>query len=314
LQAALAWEPGQAADSQPSLTIQAPSLKELLSEENMGLGTQDYTVQEGDSFWSVAADYDTDVDTLIALNTDVQPETLQPGQKLKVVQAFHGLTYMVQPGDTLYDIASSHHLSPEQIREANAMGRDNTVKVGEMIFLPGARSRESTRNTVVSRSGTVRRESSPRTAATTAAAPAPAAPAPAPAAPAPAPSPKKSSGWIWPLDGGMYTSEFGWRGRDFHEGMDIAVPIGTVAVAAKGGTVEFAGWHGGYGYMVLIDHGDGTKSRYAHASALLVTAGTAVEQGQPVIKVGSTGNSTGPHLHFEIIVNGTPQDPRNYLP
>lgn len=119
--------------------------------------------------------------------------------------------------------------------------------------------------------------------------------------------------WQWPITGGMISSEFGGRWGGVHTGIDIAVPAGTEAVAVVAGTVEFSGWDGGYGYCVIIDHGDGVKTRYAHASAILVTTGDKVAQGAPVIQVGTTGHTTGPHLHFEVIVNGTAQNPRNFL-
>jgi murein DD-endopeptidase MepM/ murein hydrolase activator NlpD len=310
----LAWEPrfdrfGYGADGQSLPESLSPTLRELLTEEDSGFAAQTYTVLEGDSFWSIASEYNTDVDTLMSMNTFVQPELLQPGQKLNVARAFHGMTHTVQPGDTLTGIAADYAVTASQVRQANAMGRGSTLKVGEMIFVPGARPRETSRDMVVSRGAAVRRESAQPVATATA------APAPAPErTTAPAKPASAKSTWIWPLDGGLYSSEFGWRGNDFHEGIDIAVPTGTVAVAARGGTVAFAGYHDGYGYYVMINHGDGTKSRYAHASALLVTAGAVVDQGQPVIRVGSTGHSTGPHLHFEIIVDGKPCNPRDFLP
>jgi murein DD-endopeptidase MepM/ murein hydrolase activator NlpD len=98
-----------------------------------------------------------------------------------------------------------------------------------------------------------------------------------------------------------------------HEGIDIAAGLGTPIRAAAAGTVIHAGWLGGYGNLVVLDHGDGLATAYAHASAILVGVGQSVAQGQTLSLVGSTGNSTGPHLHFEVRVNGSAVDPLLYL-
>jgi murein DD-endopeptidase MepM/ murein hydrolase activator NlpD len=98
-----------------------------------------------------------------------------------------------------------------------------------------------------------------------------------------------------------------------HEGIDIAASSGTPILAAASGTVIHAGWLGGYGNLVVVDHGDGLATAYAHASSILVGVGQRVSQGQTVSLVGSTGNSSGPHLHFEVRVNGTAVDPLGYL-
>lgn len=113
-----------------------------------------------------------------------------------------------------------------------------------------------------------------------------------------------STGFIWPADG-VFTSGFGWRWGRIHAGIDIAAPIGTPILAAASGTVEFAGWSdGGYGNMIDIRHADGTITRYAHMNDLYVKEGQTVSQSQTIGAMGSTGFSTGPHLHFEIRPNG----------
>ena len=98
-----------------------------------------------------------------------------------------------------------------------------------------------------------------------------------------------------------------------HYGLDIAVPTGTPIRAAAAGRVTFAGRRGGYGYLVIIDHGKGVETRYAHNSKLLVSAGDRVERGQIIARSGNTGNSTGPHLHFEIRYRAKAVDPYKYL-
>jgi murein DD-endopeptidase MepM/ murein hydrolase activator NlpD len=121
-----------------------------------------------------------------------------------------------------------------------------------------------------------------------------------------------ASGFIWPVNGAV-VSGFGWRGSRMHEGIDITASSGTPIWAAAAGTVIWASWRGGYGNCVVLDHGNGLATLYAHASAILVGVGQSVGQGETIALVGSTGNSSGPHLHFEVRVNGTAVDPLGYL-
>ncbi len=129
---------------------------------------------------------------------------------------------------------------------------------------------------------------------------------------APANSVPSSAGFIWPLNGTL-TSPFGWRWGRMHEGIDISVSSGTPVVASAAGTVIAAGWMGGYGNLVLIDHGNGIATAYGHNTSVAVSAGQFVAQGQLIAYSGNTGHSTGPHVHFEVRVNGSPVDPLGYL-
>jgi murein DD-endopeptidase MepM/ murein hydrolase activator NlpD len=121
-----------------------------------------------------------------------------------------------------------------------------------------------------------------------------------------------AAGFIWPVNGPV-VSGYGMRWGRMHEGIDIAAGTGTPIWAAAAGTVIHAGWLGGYGNLVVVDHGNGLATAYAHASAILVGVGQSVAQGETVSLVGSTGNSSGPHLHFEVRVNGSAVDPLLYL-
>jgi murein DD-endopeptidase MepM/ murein hydrolase activator NlpD len=125
----------------------------------------------------------------------------------------------------------------------------------------------------------------------------------------PAPS---SSGFIWPVNGPV-VSPFGMRWGRLHAGIDIAVPYGTAIHAAASGRVVLAGWVGGYGNYTCIDHGGGIATCYAHQSSFGVSSGESVSQGQVIGYVGCTGHCFGPHLHFEVRVNGAPVDPLGYL-
>ncbi|HEV7180248.1 MAG TPA: M23 family metallopeptidase, partial [Candidatus Baltobacteraceae bacterium] len=130
----------------------------------------------------------------------------------------------------------------------------------------------------------------------------------------PLPSEGGPGSFSWPVSGTI-TSPYGWRSNpfggspDFHPGLDIAAPAGTTVTAAASGTVILAQWYGGYGNFVMIDHGGNISSGYGHLSAIYVSVGQKVQRGQAIGAVGSTGHSTGPHVHFEIRVNGKPVDP-----
>lgn len=124
---------------------------------------------------------------------------------------------------------------------------------------------------------------------------------------------------IWPTYGDV-TSRFGWRGSpwggwgsDFHPGIDIANDYGTPINATADGTVVYSGWYSGYGYMIQIDHGNGIVTVYGHNSQNLVRVGDFVQKGGTIAYMGSTGNSTGPHCHYEVRVNGTAVNPANFL-
>lgn len=128
-----------------------------------------------------------------------------------------------------------------------------------------------------------------------------------------APARVGGSGVAWPTNGSV-TSGFGYRWGSLHAGIDIANGVGTPIRAAKGGTVILAGWNGGYGNCIVIDHGGGFSTLYGHMTRLRASDGQRVSQGDLIGDMGSTGNSTGSHLHFETRVNGSPQDPTRYLP
>ncbi len=121
-----------------------------------------------------------------------------------------------------------------------------------------------------------------------------------------------SGGWIWPVNGTL-SSPFGYRWGRMHEGIDISVPEGTPVRAAKAGSVILAAYTGGYGNYTCVDHGGGLSSCYAHQSSYAVSPGDSVAQGEVIGYSGNTGSSTGPHLHFEIRVNGSAVDPLGYL-
>ncbi len=129
---------------------------------------------------------------------------------------------------------------------------------------------------------------------------------------APGDTTPSAAGFIWPVNGPV-TSPFGWRWGRMHEGIDIGIGYGTPIHAAASGRVVYAGWMSGYGNLVAIDHGRGISTAYGHQSSIAVSLGQIVSQGQTIGYVGCTGHCFGPHLHFEVRINGAPVDPLGYL-
>ena len=126
--------------------------------------------------------------------------------------------------------------------------------------------------------------------------------------------PATGAAFMRPVSGGMVTSPFGYRTSGFHKGVDIATSTGTPIYASAEGTVIFSGWNStGYGNLVIVDHGNGYQTYYAHCSQLYVSYGQYVSQGQNIAAVGTTGNSTGPHVHFQVMYYGAVQNPQNYI-
>jgi murein DD-endopeptidase MepM/ murein hydrolase activator NlpD len=125
---------------------------------------------------------------------------------------------------------------------------------------------------------------------------------------------------IWPVSGtlrsgvGVRSNPFGGSSMEFHKGQDIAAPMGTPVIATADGTIVIAGWLRGYGWAVYIDHGNGISTRYGHLSRIDVAVGQTIRRGEQLGLVGSTGRSTGPHLHYEVRINGQPVSPLLYLP
>ncbi|MDI6871349.1 MAG: M23 family metallopeptidase [Bacillota bacterium] len=232
-----------------------------------------HTVAEGETLSSIAARYRSDVDTLEGLNPDLTGDELRPGQKLKVMTG-RGALYTLREGETLAVVAKRFWVAEEKIRAANGLASDEPVEPGQQIILPDIK-------------------------------------------------PRRRDDWLasrglgplyltWPTRGWL-SSRFGLRWGRMHEGIDIATSWGRQVVASAPGRVEFAGWRSGYGRLVILDHGRGTHTWYAHNSRLLVRPGQQVERGEVIALSGSSGSSTGPHLHFEVRVNGRPQNPLSLL-
>ncbi len=243
------------------------------------------------------------------------------------------ITYIIRPGETLSQIARSFDTTISAIKIANGLTSD-LIYAGQEIIIPrswmGGSDENPTSQTIryrVERGDTLSRISSRFgvsieeirqknslsgdliVAGQTLEIPNPGSTS----------GTGSSTDFIWPASGRI-TSPFGYRthpvsgSRQFHSGIDIALSRGTPVKATASGLVTTSGWEGALGRTIIIDHGDGYSSLYAHNESLLVRAGSYVAQGQVIALSGNSGVSTGPHLHFEIIKNGDPVNPLNYLP
>jgi len=212
--------------------------------------------------------------------------------------------HVIRRSETLSEIAASHGLSVDALRQANRLPPTGHLIVGETLRIPST----AAPNAIAEPHRT---STSSEAALLLALQRHLAYPTPAPV--------KTSHGFIWPV-WGQVTSPFGERahamgggGAQFHAGIDISVPTGTPVQAAQEGTVVFAGYNGAYGKVVKLDHANGFSTLYAHNSRLLVYVGQTIGAGQVICLSGSTGRSTGPHLHFEVHKDGWPVDPLPHL-
>ncbi len=250
-----------------------------------------YVVQPGDTLSMLAQALGVSQKTLIWANESLleRRDSLAVGQELTVLPV-DGAIHRVVEGDTLASLAEKYRVTAEDIERypSNDIADGGLLIVGSTLVIPGAELPDPPVRVV---------------------------PPPAPAQPvtreAPAVEGTAGSGSMtWPLNG-LLTSGY----SSYHRAIDIHTKAGVPVVAADGGTVTLVSWQTySYGYHVIIDHGDGVETLYAHLSAINVEAGQVVAKGEQVGAVGSTGRSTGPHLHFEVRVNGSQQNPFSYLP
>lgn len=257
-----------------------------------------YVVQKGDMFGTIAKKVGMQTSVLMNMNPSVEATKLREGMEIIIEKAVPLLS--VQVVKTV-EYTESIPYTVEKIQSSDLYVNQTKVKVkgvegearvkAEVVMVDGVEvERNVLERQVISEPvtqqvlmGTKKR---PATAAT---------------------------GVLMRPFGGVLTSRFGYRGREYHTGVDLAGSTGSAIKAADGGTVIFAGRSGNYGNIVKISHGNGLETWYAHCSKLYVSKGQKVAKGEVIAAVGSTGRSTGPHLHFEVRKNGVPQNPFNYI-
>lgn len=266
-----------------------PLLPLIAREPYKSTAIQTYSVRGGDTISGIARAYGVSITTILNSNNLTERSTIHEGQKL-VVLPIDGIQYRVRRGDTLAQIALTYQSTVDKIMGANRRDSANDIAIGELLIIPGgiiSQPRPAAQpqgQTLIAR---LRNAIVP-----------------------PSTSRRATRGlFIWPTSASRVTQYFSWR----HTGVDIAGPTTNRIFAAGDGTVVFAGWARGYGNSIVVDHGGGIKTRYGHARLLYVAYGDAVSQGQTIAMVGSTGRSTGPHLHFEVIKNSIRVNPFGYI-
>jgi murein DD-endopeptidase MepM/ murein hydrolase activator NlpD len=259
-----------------------------------------YLVSRGDSLWTIARSHNMTVEQVRAANPHLQStDRLQVGEELELVVAQPIVRVSVTedvtvtesiPFNTTYQNDSKMYQGTSRIITPGKTGRREVV-----YRITRENGRETGREIL---SQTITEE--PKTQVV---------------ARGTAIAPVRGTGqFMWPVaGGGRISSRFGPRAGGFHYGVDVSTAIGTAVLAVDAGVVVFSGRAGTYGILVTIDHGNGYITKYAHLSASLVSVGQKVQKGQQIAKVGSTGRSTGPHLHFEILRNGARINPLNFF-
>jgi murein DD-endopeptidase MepM/ murein hydrolase activator NlpD len=254
-------------------------LKPLL--EAPGIQFSVYHTVAGDNFLTLSQKFHLSEEALRSLN-QVNDKTQPSPDTPLFIPSKDGIFHILRPGQSLADISRAYGISLKDILKANPQGYED-LKPGEVLFLPGAAylTRQDMRWIALVSLVT-------------------------------------QKGFLKPTTG-RFADGFGERLHPithkmaFHEGLDLAPGLGARVVASQDGRVVFGGVRAGYGRLIILDHGDGLTSWYAHLDEILVKPNQKVKRGELIGKVGSTGRVTGPHLHFEVRLNGTPQNPLLYL-
>jgi murein DD-endopeptidase MepM/ murein hydrolase activator NlpD len=246
---------------------------------------REYEVREGDTLSSIAVKFDVSIDTIKWANDTVDWKKLKPGTIVKVPPVT-GIVYKVKPGDTIYSIATKFETNAQGIVDFpfNTFSDDETFAIvaGQTLIVPDAVMPDAP-TTTIPRFANVLTPDAGAVSAT--------------------------GSFVWPAYGRI-TQGFRW----YHPGLDVANHDGGAILAADSGTVVTAGWvNSGYGNHVIIDHANGYQTLYAHLSSLSVVAGQRVSRGAAIGQMGSTGRSTGTHLHFEIRTGSGNRDPLGFL-
>lgn len=249
-----------------------------------------YIVQSGDTIGSIAQQFGISASTILWQNNLGWNSTIRPGQSISILPV-SGVAHTVKSGDTVSSIAKRYQVDSPTIIEFNKLADAADIRAGETLIVPNG-----IKPTVIA-ARPVQTRALPEVLKDI-------------FVPSSYTGGETGSRFLWPLLSNRITQYFRLR----HTGVDVGDKTGKPIYAAESGKVERAGWNsGGYGYHVIINHGNGVQTLYAHASRILVKAGDVVTRGQTIALIGSTGRSSGPHLHFEVRVNGRAVNPLNYI-
>jgi LysM repeat protein len=274
-------------------SVASPTIAEGAASIAQRDAVESYTVQEGDTLGGISEKYGLSLSSVLWANNLTFRSTIRPGDAL-LIPPVDGVLYKVKNGDTISKIAKNYGADADKIVAFNKLASANDLRIGDELMIPGGEPPAAPvrRTAPLSSLWNDSSGSSKWTPFV-----------------APNGTGETAGAWLWPTDWRVITQKYGWR----HTGLDIDGDYTTHSLAASDGVVIYSGWRSGYGNTVEIDHGNGVVTRYAHHSKNLVSVGEAVKAGQVLANTGSTGRSTGTHLHFEVIVNGKFQNPLNYV-
>lgn len=274
-----------------------PPLPVTIVPERPREGVIVHEVAPGDTVWDLGLRYGISYQTILWANKLSEDDFIQIGQKLLILPV-SGVYHEVQDGDTLESIAARYKADPQAIADFNRVTNE-TLEPYQKLIVPGGVIPMPPRPVV-------RPQAPPAAPAARSSAASVARPVTPPAPPRPVTG---SGRFVWPARGVITTYFSGW-----HPGIDIAAAMGTPILAADGGLVTFTGWDStGYGNRIIVNHGNGWVSTYNHLAAIYVRPGQYVSKGQVIGSMGSTGRSTGPHLHLEFLLNGRFVNPLGVL-
>jgi murein DD-endopeptidase MepM/ murein hydrolase activator NlpD len=254
----------------------------------LGNNITKYAVKAGETISSIAKKFNISVDTILWKNNLQPKSTIKPGMVLEILP-ISGVTYKVVWGDTLGGIASKYGVEGSKILEINGLLDPSSLRSGQTLIIPGGKQASYYKPKTYASAAPVASVTKLFTAGKV----------------------TGTGNMLWPTTARVVTQYFSLR----HKGLDIGLPKGQPIYAADSGTVitSQCGWNGGYGCYIKIDHGNGILTLYGHASRLDVKSGDEVVRGQTIGLVGSTGKSTGPHIHLEVRVNGVCVNPLGYI-
>lgn len=281
----------------------AQQVARLAADDGFFSGTRtrivQYTTQAGDTVARLAARYGLNEQTIRSANA-LGSRDLKAGQTLAILPV-NGVLHPIAKGETSLELAYRYGVPLAKIKDVNTTINLDRLDVGQKLVIPGVsaiKERPAPRvrqtPTRVANAGTSGRAASRGRQQ-------------------PASRSLSTGGRFVQPTAGYLSSNYGWRWGSFHSGLDIAADPGTAIRAARDGVVVSAGWDGAYGQSIVISHGGGLTTRYAHCSRMHVAPGQRVSAGETIAAVGATGRATGPHVHFEVMVNGSHVNPAHYL-
>lgn len=265
-----------------------PTIPTTLQGASTPNALRTYVVQSGDTIAAIATKFNLNQTTILWANDLRATSILSIGQKLMILPV-DGVLHRVKRGDTIDRIALIYNAESSKVLAFNNIPPNGSIAIGDALIIPNG----------IIKAVPVRQNNSLIARLKNIITPTPSIPQ----------AVKGALNFLWPTTASRITQYYSWR----HTGVDIAGPPSNKIFASASGTVIISGWQRGYGYTIVIDHNNGYRTRYGHASKLFVSSGAHVERGEIIAMVGSTGRSTGPHVHFEIVRNGSRVNPLQYV-